>query len=126
MPRERPLSPHLLVYKPQLTSVLSISHRLSGATLAGGSLLAVWWIVALATGPEYFGFVQALMLSVPGQLVLMAFSAAVFYHLSNGIRHLFWDFGYFLSLQGVYRSGYAVITSTLVLTGSLWLAVLFS
>ena len=112
MPRERPLSPHLLVYKPQLTSVLSISHRLSGAALAGGSLLAVWWIVALATGPEYFGFVQALMLSVPGQLVLMAFSAAVFYHLSNGIRHLFWDAG-----KG-YAPGFANVTA--------WMTIIFA
>ena len=124
MPRERPLSPHLLVYKPQLTSVLSISHRLSGAALAGGSLLAVWWIVALATGPEYFGFVQALMLSVPGQLVLMAFSAAVFYHLSNGIRHLSWDLGYGLEIAQVERSGYLVLVSTVVLTGLTWAIVI--
>ena len=121
MPRERPLSPHLLVYKPQLTSVLSISHRLSGAALAGGSLLAVWWIVALATGPEYFGFVQALMLSGPGQLVLMAFSAAVFYHLSNGIRHLFWDFGKGYDAKGSNQRSILIMIGAVIPTALLWL-----
>lgn len=125
MASNRPLSPHLLIYKPQLTSMMSISHRLSGAALSAGSLLAVWWVVALATGPAYYAFVQALMLSVPGQIVMFGFSAAIFYHLSNGVRHILWDFGYCLSLEGVYRSGYAVMVSTVILTAGLWGLLLF-
>ena len=124
MARERPLSPHLLIYKPQLTSMMSICHRLGGFSLAAGSLLVVWYIVALATSPAYFAFVQSLLLSWPGQIVLFAYSAAVCYHLSNGIRHLLWDFGYFLSIEGVYRSGYAAIASAAVLTGALWFLAL--
>ena len=124
MSRERPLSPHLLIYRPQLTSMLSISHRLSGAMLAGGSLLVVWWIVGLASGPDHFAFVQSIMGSVPGQFVLLGFTAAIFYHLCNGIRHLFWDFGYGLSLEGVYRGGWAVIIMTVILTAGLWAMVL--
>ncbi len=124
MAKERPLSPHLMIYKPQLTSIMSIAHRISGAALAAGSLLVVWWIVALATGPEYYAYVQGILTSILGQLVLFGFSVAVFYHLSNGIRHLFWDFGYNLSLEGVRRSGYMVLSSTVVLSAVTWSLVL--
>ena len=120
MARERPLSPHLLVYKPQLTSMMSICHRLGGIALAAGSLLVVWYIVALATGPSYFAFVQSLLSTWPGQVVLFGYSAAVCYHLCNGIRHLLWDFGCFLSIEGVYRSGYAVIAAAAAMTGGVW------
>ena len=124
MAKERPLSPHLMIYKPQLTSIMSITHRLTGAALASGSLLVVWWIVALATGPEYYAFVQGILTSILGQLVLFGFTVAIFYHLSNGIRHLFWDFGYNLSIKGVHRSGYMVLFSTVVLTAVTWSLVL--
>ena len=124
MANERPLSPHLMIYKPQLTSIMSIVHRITGAALATGSLLVVWWVVALATGPEYYAFVQAILTSVLGQLVLFGFTVAIFYHLSNGVRHLFWDFGYNLSIQGVHRSGYMVLVSTVVLTAVTWSLVL--
>lgn len=120
MAQERPLSPHLMVYKPQLTSMMSITHRLTGAALAGGSLLLVWWVVAMATGPEYFAYVQTIMTSIFGQIVLFGFSVAVFYHLSNGIRHLFWDFGFNLSIKGVKRTGYMVMASTVILTAATW------
>jgi len=125
MVQERPLSPHLMIYRPQLTSMMSISHRLSGAALAAGSLLLVWWVVALASGAEYYGLVLGVMTSLPGRVVLFGFSAAVFYHLSNGIRHLFWDFGIGLTIEGVYRSGYMVLASTIVLTATLWTVVIF-
>ncbi|NDA07877.1 MAG: succinate dehydrogenase, cytochrome b556 subunit [Alphaproteobacteria bacterium] len=125
MAKERPLSPHLMIYRPQLTSMMSISHRLSGAALTAGSLLLVWWVVALASGAGYYSFVQGIMLSLFGRLVLFGFTAAVFYHLSNGIRHLFWDFGIGLTIEGVYRSGYMVMGSTLVLTLGLWFMILF-
>ncbi len=124
MAKERPLSPHLMIYKPQLTSIMSITHRITGAALATGSLLVVWWIVALATGPEYYAYVQGILTSVFGQLVLFGFTVAVFYHLSNGIRHLFWDFGYNLSIEGVRRTGMMVLVSTIVLTAVTWSLVL--
>ena len=121
----RPLSPHLQVYKPQLTSVLSITHRATGVALAAGPLLLVWWIVAAATGEEYFTFVQGIMASWPGLIVLSGFSWAVFYHLCNGIRHLFWDAGYGFELETAYKSGWATVISSFVLTGATWAIGLF-
>ena len=116
----RPLSPHLQVYKPQLTSVLSITHRATGVALAAGTLLLIWWIVAAATGEEYFNFVQGIMASWLGLIVLSGFSWAVFYHLCNGIRHLFWDAGYGFELETAYKSGWATVISSFVLTGTTW------
>ncbi len=120
MAQQRPLSPHLMIYKPQLTSIMSITHRATGTALALGSLMVVWWIVALATGAGYYNFVQSILTSWFGQLVLFGFTVAVFYHLSNGIRHLFWDFGYNLTIEGVHRSGYMVLASTVILTALTW------
>ena len=124
MAQQRPLSPHLMIYKPQLTSIMSITHRATGTALALGSLMMVWWIVALATGAEYYNFVQSILTSWFGQLVLFGFTVAVFYHLSNGIRHLFWDFGYNLTIEGVHRSGYMVLASTVILTVLTWALVI--
>ena len=124
MAQERPLSPHLMIYKPQLTSMMSITHRLTGVALAGGSLLLVWWVVALATGPAAFAYAQSILTSIIGQIVLFGFSVAVFYHLSNGVRHLFWDFGYNLSIEGVKRTGYMVMASTVILTMATWAYVM--
>ena len=123
MKETRPLSPHLTIYKPQITSLLSICHRLCGMTLAMGSLLAVWWVVALASSPSYYAFVQNIMLSLFGQVVLFGFSGALFYHLSNGIRHIIWDFGYGLSLEGVRRGGYIVLAVSSILTIGLWVYI---
>ena len=124
MAQQRPLSPHLMIYKPQLTSIMSITHRATGTALALGSLLVVWWIVALATGAEYYNFVQSILTSWFGQLVLFGFTVAIFYHLSNGIRHLVWDFGYNLTIEGVHRSGYMVLASTVFLTALTWALVI--
>ena len=124
MAQQRPLSPHLMIYKPQLTSIMSITHRATGTALALGSLMVVWWIVALATGAEYYNFAQSILTSWFGQLVLFGFTVAVFYHLSNGIRHLFWDFGYNLTIEGVHRSGYMVLASTVILTVLTWALVI--
>ena len=112
MTAKRPLSPHLMIYRPQLTSMMSITHRLSGVALATGSIFLVWWLVALAYGGDYYQMVQGVAQHVLGRLVLLGFYAAVSYHLANGIRHLFWDFGIGLSLEGVYRGGYIVIAFT--------------
>src|SRR5258708_21896065 len=95
----RPLSPHLQVYRPQLTSVLSITHRATGVALAIGTLLLVWWLLAAATGPEQFAVVQAVLGSWIGRLLLLGWTWALFYHLANGIRHLFLDAGRGLELK---------------------------
>ncbi|HEX9465142.1 MAG TPA: succinate dehydrogenase, cytochrome b556 subunit [Alphaproteobacteria bacterium] len=117
----RPLSPHLQVYRPQLTSVLSITHRATGVALAVGTLLLVWWLIAAATGPEAFAVVQSFMGSWLGLLLLLGWTASLFFHLSNGIRHLFWDAGLGFELKTTYRSGWAVVVATVVLTVLAWL-----
>ena len=116
----RPLSPHLQVYRPQLTSVLSITHRAAGIVLAVGTLLLVYWVVAAASGPAAFATAQAFIRSWFGMLILLGWSVALFYHLSNGIRHLFWDAGYGFALKAAYASGYAVLVATAVLTAVAW------
>lgn len=121
MPAEnRPLSPHLQVYRPQLTSVLSFMHRFTGAGLAVGTLLLVYWLVALASGPEAYETARSVIGSFIGRLFLFGWSVALFYHLCNGIRHLVWDMGCALDLEGVYRGGYAVLIGTVVLTLLSW------
>ncbi len=117
----RPLSPHLQVYRPQITSVLSITHRISGVALGAGALLLTWWLVAAVEGPESFNEVQAVIGSWYGRLLIFGFTLAFFFHLSNGVRHLFWDLGYGLELRSVYRSGWVVMALTLVLTLFSWL-----
>ena len=117
----RPLSPHLQVYKPQLTSVLSILHRITGAALAVGTLLVTYWLSALAGGPETFASANAVLGSVLGKFVLFFWSWALFYHLSNGIRHLVWDTGFGFDLPTVYLSGKIMVGTSFALTVLLWL-----
>ena len=119
---DRPLSPHLQVYRPQLTSALSIFHRITGTINAVGTLLLIWWLVAAASGPAAFGQVQAFLGSPIGYIILFGWSVTIFYHLCNGIRHLFWDAGYGFELDNVYRSGWAVLIGTGVLTLVAWIA----
>jgi succinate dehydrogenase / fumarate reductase cytochrome b subunit len=122
--RPRPLSPHLQVYKPQITSFLSILHRITGVALALGLILFAVWLGSAAYGPQSFETVQSLLGSWLGRLLLFGWSAALFYHLSNGIRHLAWDFGYGFANEQVDRSGYAVLAATVVLTLAAWAAIL--
>jgi succinate dehydrogenase / fumarate reductase cytochrome b subunit len=120
--RNRPLSPHIQIYRPQMTSVLSILHRITGVGLGLGTLLLVYWVTAAATGPDAFARAQALMGSWFGYLVLFGFSVALFFHLANGIRHLFWDAGYGFELRAAYASGAAVLVMTAGLTLIAWVA----
>jgi len=117
---ERPLSPHLQVYRPQLTSMLSISHRATGLALAVGTLVLVWWLVALAQGADAFVAAQAFLGSWFGKLLLLGWSFSLFFHLANGIRHLFWDAGYGFSLKETYASGWTVVVASVVLTVLAW------
>jgi succinate dehydrogenase / fumarate reductase, cytochrome b subunit len=123
MAKPRPLSPHLQVYRPQLTSVMSIMHRASGAVLATGSLLLALWLVALAAGTAVFNPVADAMRHPLGQLVVLGYSLALVYHGLNGIRHLMWDLRIGLEIKQVYQSGYLVIGLTVLVTATLWLAV---
>lgn len=124
MARTRPLSPHLQVYRPQLTSMMSIAHRASGIILTTGTLVLAAWLVGLGLGAESFGLVSALLAHPLGQFVLFGYSVALIYHALNGIRHLGWDLGYGLTIPEVYRNGHLVLFLTLVLTAGLWLAVM--
>lgn len=122
--RQRPLSPHLQVYKPQLTSVLSITHRGTGIFLSLGALVLSYWLLAIAAGPETYHEAQALLGSWLGQLLIFAWVASLYYHLCNGIRHLFWDAGYGLELKTTYATGYAVVAATVILTGGTWIVAI--
>ncbi len=125
MAKPRPLSPHLQVYRPQLTSVLSITHRVSGVVLTTGTITLAVWLTCVARGPEAFA-VMALVVGHPlGQFVLFGYSVALFYHGMNGIRHLCWDLGFGLTIPEVYRSGYVVLGVTCGLTALLWFSVWF-
>ncbi len=119
---ERPLSPHLQVYRPQITSMLSILHRLTGFGLAVGSLLLAWWLVAAAYGPSAFGIVQGFIESWFGRLILLGFSFCFFYHLANGIRHLFWDVGMGFEVETAERTGWLAIIAGVGLTLLAWIA----
>lgn len=112
----RPLSPHLQIYKPQLTSLLSIAHRASGVFLVIGTLLLVYWLTALAQGPESYAQAQAFFGSGFGRSILFPWVFALFYHLCNGIRHLFWDMGVGFEITTVYASGKWVVGAAAVLT----------
>ena len=120
MSRSRPLSPHLQIYRLPISALISISHRVAGVLLAVGSLVLVYWLVALASGPEAFAHAQALLGSVVGRVVLLALTLALFYHLANGIRHLFWDAGFGFELRTVRASGMLVIVASIVLTLVAW------
>jgi succinate dehydrogenase cytochrome b subunit len=119
---DRPLSPHLQVYRWQLTSVLSILHRAAGLALSLGALLLVWWLVAAASGPSAYRTVQGFLGSWFGFLLLLGWAAALFYHLCNGIRHLVWDTGHALDLNATYLGGWLVVAATAVLTSIAWIA----
>ena len=123
MVKPRPLSPHLQVYRPQLTSVMSIMHRASGAILATGSLFVALWLVALAAGAAVFNPVADAMQHALGQLVVFGYSLALVYHGLNGIRHLMWDLRIGLEIKQVYQSGYLVLGLTVLVTAALWLSV---
>ncbi len=121
-PVKRPLSPHLQIYKPQLTSIMSISHRITGVALAVGTLLLTWWVMAAATGPEAFQSVRSVIGSPIGYLLLLGWSFALFYHMANGIRHLMWDSGHGLEIRQAEFAGYVVIAAAATLTVIAWIA----
>ena len=114
----RPLSPFMIgpIYRPQITSVMSIVHRLTGIALALAAVLVVWWFLALATSPDYFAFVDGILTSWLGGLVLFVLLLAFWYHFFNGIRHLAWDAGCGFELDMVQKSGIAVLAAAAVVS----------
>ena len=120
---KRPLSPHLMIYKPQLTSVLSITHRGTGVFLCIGALFLSCWLLSIANGPESYNLLQTYISAWYGQLLLWAWVFSLYFHLYNGIRHLFWDIGLGLEIKTTYTSGYVVLVVTLVLTIATWCLV---
>ena len=119
---ERPLSPHLQVYKPQLTSVLSILHRITGIGLGIGTVLLAWRLVSAAYGPDHFEAARSFIGAWFGRLLLFGFTFSLFYHLCNGIRHLFWDAGWGFQLKTAYASGWLVVIASIGLTIVSWFA----
>jgi len=112
----RPLSPHLSIYRPQMTSVLSILHRITGVGMSLSAVLIVWWFLAAATGPEYFEFVDGLLTSWLGLLILVASLWAFWFHFFNGIRHLRWDAGVGLGLSASARTGWIAVILSVAMT----------
>ena len=117
----RPLSPHLQVYRVQITSGLSILHRITGMGLGLGTLLIAWWLIAAAAGPEAFATAQAFMGSIIGRIILFGFTVILLYHALNGIRHLVWDAGYGLEVDVAGTLGWLVLGATAALSVLLWL-----
>ena len=119
-PAERPLSPHVQIYRWPVTMGTSIIHRVTGFGIALGSLLLAWWLVAAAMGPEAYGTFQALAFHWFGRFILFGFTLALVFHAVNGVRHLFWDLGYGFAVPTANRTGIAVYVLTLVLTWVIW------
>lgn len=115
-PIERPLSPHLQIYRPQLTSITSILTRITGNALIVASVLAVWWLLAAATSDAYFNFVNAIVTSWFGDLVFTLSLWAVWYHYLAGLRHLYYDAGHGLDIKTAEMLGWGCIIGSVVLT----------
>jgi succinate dehydrogenase / fumarate reductase cytochrome b subunit len=116
----RPLSPHIQVYKWQWTMMFSIVHRTTGVALSVGTLVLVWWLLSLATGPEAFTLAQTTLGSIVGRVVLLGWTWSLFYHLANGVRHLVWDVGWGFELGVAQASAWFVAALSIVLTLVSW------
>ena len=120
--RARPLSPNVQIYRPQLTSVLSILNRITGILLSGCAVVLVVWLVATAWGPQSYAAIQGAIASRVGQIVLFGATFALFLHLCGGIRHLVWDTVHGFELRSIYISGWAVVAASVMLTVAAWVA----
>ncbi|QPC88799.1 succinate dehydrogenase, cytochrome b556 subunit (plasmid) [Mesorhizobium sp. NBSH29] len=123
--RIRPLSPNIQIYRPQLTSVLSIANRITGVALSAGAVVLVIWLVAAAAGPQPYSVVQGAITSWLGQIVLFGFTFAFFLHLCGGVRHLVWDTVHGFELRSIYISGWAVVVASGGLTVAAWVVSYF-
>jgi succinate dehydrogenase / fumarate reductase cytochrome b subunit len=112
----RPLSPHLQVYRPQLNSVTSILNRITGNALLVGAFLLVWWLIGVASGAEYFAVVDGFVTSILGDIVMALSVLALWYHALGGLRHLVWDTGRGLDVETSDKMGWAMLAGSVVLT----------
>ncbi len=120
----RPLSPHLQVYKLPLTALMSITHRITGAGLAIGTLLVAAFFIAAASGQAHYDFVMSLATSPLGQVILFLWSAALYFHMCNGIRHMLFDMGKLLDKKTAMRSNYYVLAGAFALTFATWVCAI--
>lgn len=120
--RERPLSPHLQVYRWPVTMLTSIAHRSTGVAIAAGAVLVTAWLVATAAGPDVFGMMREVLTSIFGRIVLFGFTLALVFHLLNGIRHLAWDTGAGFDVRTARFMSYLVLAGTVILTLIIWIA----
>lgn len=120
-PRERPMSPHLQVWRWHITMWTSILHRASGVALYVGALIAAAWAVSLASGPEAYATFKAVLGSPLGKLVMFGLTLAVFYHLANGIRHVVWDLGHGLDVKTANATAVLVFAFTVAATVAVWI-----
>ncbi len=118
----RPLSPHLQIYRWQWTMMLSITHRATGIAMAVGALMLVCWLLAVASGPAAFAAVNGFLASWLGRLLLFGWTWSLLYHFANGVRHLFWDVGLGLELPAAQASGYTVVAVSLAGTLAVWIS----
>ena len=118
--KNRPLSPHLQVYKWQLSSLLSITHRLTSVINTAGVTLICFWIIALSMGEDYYKYFLIFSSSFVGKFILIGFTWSFSYHLLNGLRHLFWDMGYGYEIKTANFSGIFVLAGSFLLTVILW------
>ena len=121
---KQPISPFMLgsYYKFQLTSVLSFIHRVTGVLLSFGTLFLAYWLISIASGREAYEQVLGILNTNFGQLLLYCWAWALYYHLLNGIRHLFWDAGLGFELRTIYISGWVVVVGSIALTVISWIA----
>jgi succinate dehydrogenase, cytochrome b556 subunit len=120
--RNRPLSPHLSIYKPIPTMVMSIVHRITGGALYVGSVLVVVWLVAVASGAEYYDWVSGLFGSFLGRLVLFGYTWALMHHMLGGLRHLVWDTGRGFDKHVTTKMAWATLAGSILLTALIWIA----
>ena len=120
-PVERPLSPHLLIYKPMLTMLMSIAHRITGFGLYFGTLLLAWWLLAAASGPNAYAGIGSFMSSFIGRIVLFGYTWALMHHMLGGIRHLMWDTGHGFGEHEREWLAIATIVGSIGLTIVIWI-----
>lgn len=121
---KRPLSPHLGIYKWQISNSMSILHRLTGVSLALAAVALIWWIVAVASGEGAYAVFQAFFAGPLGLLLLLAFSLSFFYHLVNGVRHLAWDVGFGFDRERAKVTGWIALVLALLAAVAFWIGVL--
>jgi succinate dehydrogenase / fumarate reductase, cytochrome b subunit len=118
--KERPLSPHLQIYKPLLTMMMSIVHRITGGALFFGMLLLVWWLIAAAAGPNAYASVQWFMETLLGRLILFGYTWSLMHHMLGGVRHLVWDFGHGMEPGTRINMARYTLVGSIVLTLAIW------